>query len=154
MIDRGSGTTNNRGILAMSMFQFLISGVVEGVEHGLGSQLVILAVEFGEAQVVTDQQATLDTVEVEGNEVVAGGEMSQVALGTEAFIVAVDDFAFRVYQVQAIVRFVLAGQLVDGSQDYPDLEFPGEGEDGLGFLSEQLPIKIVKRFMIGAGVSG
>ncbi len=82
-------------------------GVVEGMDHHRDALVPIGNVELRPADVVADRQSDPDTADISHHQAIAHRIVFLVAARAEAFVVAVNNPAFRVNQVKAIGRFRL-----------------------------------------------
>jgi ribose 5-phosphate isomerase RpiB len=76
-----------------------LTGIVKRLEDTLHAFFMQCPIHFRESQVKTNQQGTFDTVKVNYYKMIARRVMLQVALGTESFIVTIDNLSLGIDQV-------------------------------------------------------
>ena len=79
-----------------------MAGIVEGVEHELDSLEPVGHIDLGIADVVADGEADSDAVDRLDDEAVAGAVDPLVAGRAHALVVAIDNPAFGIDQVEAV----------------------------------------------------
>ena len=63
------------------------------------------------------------------HKMVAGCIVVQVDLGAEAFVVAIDEFAFGRNKIQRIVWFIRFRELMTAAYDNPQFQLAGQFDD-------------------------
>src|SRR5262249_50997201 len=125
------------------------------------AELLVGAAQLREAVVVTDQRAAGDALDAEGGEVVAGAVVGQVQrrlLATqpraEALVVAVNDVAPGVDDVDGVVRPGGAGEAVRRAEQHPQAQLAGGGLDVARGGGQLVPVDGVGAGDVHAGVAG
>src|SRR5512133_3738618 len=80
--------------------------------------------------------------------------VSLVALGTEAFVVTVNDLAFRIDKVQAIGWFGVFVKKMCRAKDQPQVKLPGRFPQPGCLLPEGLPVVVLQRRQVDPGITG
>jgi hypothetical protein len=89
-----------------------LAGIVKRLKNALYTLFVEIPIDFWKPQVKANQQGTPHTVQGKQHPSVARRVILQIALGAEAFVIAVGDPAFRRNQVQTVVRLIRRCQRV------------------------------------------
>jgi hypothetical protein len=113
-----------------------------GVEHQLDAPVFVLPVQFRIPTVVANQRAAPHASYVKDAEVVAWTVVGQIAAlasavsRAESLVVAIDEHAVIVNDVETIVRLVPTGQSVRGAKNDPQAALTRQIENSLRALVE------------------
>jgi hypothetical protein len=130
-----------------------------GVEHQLDAPAFVFPVQFWIPAIVANQRAAPHASYRKDAQVVAWTIVGQInglasaISGAEPLVVAIDERAVIVNDVETIVRLVPACQSVRGAKNDPQAALTRQIEDSLRALVEQSPIESLKGWKVNSCVT-